>query len=428
MRAPPANASAPTLFGQGPRTGGLARSSVALSDPTDAPSENAALCAAPGFRLRLGYGYGALGLSIDGEDAGVSDVSGFELAAQIGASVTPAIDVGVALAAHVPDAWIARVSFRPATTPQFVLYEAALQRTTFDLVAALRYKALSIGGGVSMGVGVGGSGIGFELTQDAAGTRADAAADVELGYRAAPLVGVRVGLDRLSVGAAFRGASALDLRLESKSLVALTENPLNGVTTVQVSGASGYDPAAFDVGASVVLGAGFTVHAALEVALYSAAPPPVADVTIDVRLGTVPSLREARFVEPRFRDTLSPRVGVELRRPAEPRAPAGEAGAPAGEPVWRWALRAGYAIAPSPVPRQTGFTSYADATRHGLALGGGYRFGRALGVDLSANIAASLHLLAPRLEEKPSLSLPHARYEVGGHIGHGSVSLEAMWR
>lgn len=452
----PAIGSAPDLFGHGARSASIARADVARGDPTDAPPGNPALAAAAGFRLRVGYGYGAMGLTLNGKDAGVADVSGVDFAAQLGASITRDVTLGLALSAHIPDASIASIAFRPATEPQFPLYEAGLERATADLVVALRYGPVTVGGGASLGLRVAGGGTTLDLTQDAAGTHADAAADVDLPYRLAPLVGVRVGLGRLALGATFRGAMAVDLRLESETRVALTENPLNGATTVIVSGASGYDPARIGVGAALSLPAGVVAYGALEVALYGAAPPPVADVSIDVRLGTVPSQREARFIEPRFRTTISPRLGLELRRPEPqgalkpPALPRGEIrsserggssvasrkapAAPAeprdddAEPAWRWAIRAGYVLAPSPVPRQTGFTSYTDATRHGIALGGGYQIGRVMGVDLSANIAAELHLLATRREQKPGGALPFASYEVGGHILHGAASLEAAWR
>ncbi len=97
---------------------------------------------------------------------------------------------------------------------------------------------------------------------------------------------------------------------------------------------------------------------AIEYAVYSAAPAPIADVQIDVHLGTTPGLRPSPKLEPGFRDTVSPRVGVELRRPS------------ASAAAWRWAARAGYARVPSPVPDQKGFTTYLDATRHELAIGG----------------------------------------------------------
>lgn len=432
----PARASAPGVFGHGARSAALARADVAGGCPSGAAAGNAALGAAPGFRLRLGYAYSAVGLTLNGADAGVRDVSGVDVAAQLGAAISPLVDVGVALAAHIPDAGLAAISFRPATEPQFPLYEAALQRTSVDFVGSLRYGAVSVGVGVALGLGVAGDGTAFNLEQDATGVRADAAMDVELPYRLAPIIGARLELGRLALGAAFRGASAIDLRLESESRIALEDNPLNGTTRVQVRGASGYEPALVDLGAALSIGGVVVAHAALEYAIYSAAPPPVADVTVDVRLGTTPSQREARFIEPRFRDTLSPRIGVEIRGAAEEaragesvgRSSAARAGEPGSAAAWRWALRAGYALAPSPVPRQTGFTSYADATRHVLALGGGLHLGRAFGVDVSVDAAAGLHLFAARLEEKASDALPHARYEVDGRIWQGALSMEGAWR
>jgi hypothetical protein len=388
-------------------------------------------------------------LSLNGADAGVADVSGIDLAAQVGAEITPLVRAGIGLSVHLPDTSLATIAFRPATEPQFPLYESALQRTAADLGVALRYRWISIGGGASLGLRVAGNGTSFDLEQDAAGTHGDAAADVELPYLIAPLAGIRLSLGRLAIGAAFRGAMAVDMRLDNETRVALTDNPLNGTTTVKVSGTSGYDPARLNAGAAIAITAGFVAHAAMEVAFYSAAPPPVADVAIDVRLGTVPSLREVRFIEPRFRTTLSPRLALELRRPApskaleigEPFAQSGPTGPTTtaqlntntkrldeAEPPWRWAVRGGYVLAPSPVPPQTGFTSYADSTRHGISIGGGYNFGRALGVDLALNLAAEIHILEPRLEQKPSASLPHASYEVSGLLLHGSASLEAAWR
>jgi hypothetical protein len=455
-----ASATGPGTFGHGARSAGLAQSDIAGAEASNAAQANAALAATPGFRLRLGYAYGGLDLTINGESAGVRDASGLDLAAQFGAQVSREVTLGLALAAHIPDQYLARVAFRPATEPQFVRYEASLQRMTIDVVGALRYGPVAIGGGVASTLDVGGRGTDFTLGQDANGTYADATTDIELPYHFAPLIGVEVDLGRAAIGAAFHGPLAIDLRLESRNEIALADNPLNGTTTVLVTGASGYDPPLIDFGARFAVGAGLTAFAALEYAVYSAAPAPVADVVLDVRLGTTPGQREARFVEPRLRDTLSPRFGLEIVRPDTdaPPAPAhscspsplrGTAppddgrrrqlselstchchsrGDAAGPPPWRWSVRAGYVLSPSPLPPQNGFTSYADATRHGLALGGGYRFGRVAGVDLSAQLAGQLHLLATRLTQKPSPALPYAQYEVGGHMLYGAASIEGVWR
>lgn len=425
-----ARADAPSLFGLGARSAGLARAVVAAGDPADAPRENPAAAATPGLRLRLGYGYGALRLTFDHEDAGAPRASGIDMAAQYGAAAGPA-DLGFALAMHFPDQYLARISFRPATEPQFVLYEAPIQRVTVDLALALRWRWLSIGGGIAAGLSVGGDGTNFDVRQDARGAGASGSIDVALPYRLAPIAGIRADFGRFALGAAFRGPMALDLRLDSLATVALQDNPLNGTTTVRVRGSSGYDPAVITLGARARVAGGFFAMASLEYALYRFTPPPVADVTIDVHLGTTPGQREVRFPAPNFRDTLTPRVGFELRPSTSEPSPCahlhGDPSARGPAAIPRWAVRAGYAVAPSPVPAQIGFTTYADSTRHEIAIGGGAHLGRFAGVDLSIDVAGQLHLLEPRAVQKETLSLPYARHEVGGRILHGAATLEAAW-
>jgi long-subunit fatty acid transport protein len=413
LAAPPALADAPSMFGFGARAAGVARAGVADDDPGAAAREQPALAAAPGLRVRLGYGYGALGLTFDGKDAGVPHSSGVDLAAQYGAHVARAIDVGLALALHLPDSYLAQIAFQQATQPQFVLYDASLQRTAFDLAVAVRIGPVSIGGGVAMGLSVGGQGASFNLGQDAHGTNADGSVDVSLPYRFAPIAGVRADLGRVAIAASFRGPVSLGLAFDNRAAVDLKGNPLNGTTLVTVSGTSGYDPAVITLGAKVAIAGGLSLLGSLEYAVWRLSPPPVADVEIQVHLGTTPGLREVRFVDPRFRDTIAPRLGVELKRPSAE--------------AWRWAARAGYALLASPVPTQTGFTTYADATRHQIALGGGYHLGKIAGVDLALDAAAQLHLLATRTEDKSNPSLPYAQFEVGGHVVYGAVTLEAAW-
>jgi hypothetical protein len=411
-----ARADAAAVFGQGARSAGVARADTAGGGAADAPRVNAALAAEPGARARIGYGYAALGLDFNGRDLGVAHVSGVDLALQGGGRVSREVTIGAALAVHLPDPYLAAIAFRPATEPQFVLYEAPLRRTTVDFVAALRVGPVAIGGGVAAGLGVGGAGTAFTLGQDGGGTFADAGLDVALPYRFAPLFGLRVALGRAVLAASVRGSTAIDLRLDNAVAIRLNDNPLNGTTAVRVRGSAGYDPTTIDIGARVAVGGGLSLLGAIEYAAYSAAPPPSADVGIDVHLGTTPGLRPAFVFAPGFHDTVSPRVGAELRRPS------------ADDVAWRWAVRAGYARAPSPVPDQLGFTTFLDSTRHEVAIGGGYHVGRVAGVDLAVEIAAQLHVLTARAEEKPSASLPYARFESSGMIVDGAATLEAAWR
>ena len=409
----PARADTPGLFGFGARSAGLARAGVAADDAGAAARENPSLAATPGLRVQGGYGYGALALTFDGQDAGVPHASGVDLGAQYGVNVARAVDIGFALALHLPDGDLAGIGFRPATEPQFPLYEAPLQRTTFDLVAAVRLGPVWLGGGADVGVSVGGAGTHFVLGNDARGTVADGSVDVTLPYRATPVAGARVDLGRVTLGASVRGPMSLDLGLANSAVVNIPSNPLNGTTSVVVSGVNGWDPAVITAGAHVALASWIAVMASLEYAVYSAAPPPVAAVQIDVQLGTTPGLREVLFPSPRFRDTVAPRLAAEIRWPSAA--------------AWRWAARLGYAVLPSPVPRQSGFTTYADATRHQIAAGGGFHLGRLAGVDLAIEAAGQVHVLQPRSEDKDSPALPYAHFDVGGHILYASATLEAKW-
>lgn len=413
LAAAPARADAPLLFGFGARSAGLARAGVADDDAGAAARENPALAAMPGLRVRVGYGYGALALTFDGKDAGVPHASGVDIGAQYGVHVARAVDLGLALALHLPDSNLAALTFHPATEPQFPLYEAPLQRTSFDLVAAVRLGRIWLGGGASVGLSVGGGGTQFSLGPDARGVVADGSVDVTLPYRVTPVVGARVDLGRVTVGVSVRGPMSLGLRLDNAALVNINGNPLNGTTQVTVSGEDGWDPAVITAGAHVTLAPWIAVMGSLEYAVWSAAPPPVAEVQIDAQLGTNPGLRAVRFPSPRFRDTIAPRLAAEVRWPS-----------PAD---WFWAARLGYAVLPSPVPRQSGLTTYADATRHQLAAGGGVYLGKIAGVALVLDAAVQLHVLQPRSEDKDSPALPYAHFDAGGHILYAATTLEATW-
>lgn len=424
--ARPAAAAPGTTFGAGPRVEALARSTVAEGDTTDAATENASFAAAEGARARVGYGGSSLFLRVNDRDAGVAPVTGLDIGAHAGKRLGERLWAGVGLGLHAPDRQLARVSFRPATEPQFVLYEAVEQRLTMDLVAGVRYGRLAAGGGAALSLGVGGPGVDVDVTQDAKGPRADGALDIGLGYRFAPLVGLSAHLGRMRLGASFRGDLAVDLSLETVVRVALDGNPLNGVTTVLVRGPSGHEPARAGLGGSLLAAPGLRAFAAMEYVLYSAAPAPLAEVDIDVDLATKPALKEGRFEQPRFRDTLAPRLGVEWRYPAAP-LPASFLAEPAADP-WRVALRAGYTFAPSPVPPQTGLTSYADGSRHTAALGAAYHAGEVMGIDLTLSFAAQLHVLEGRREIKASPVLPFADYRVAGEIARASFALEGLVR
>ena len=419
-----ARADTSTFFGAGARSTALLRSDVADPDATTAPVQNAAHAALIGTRLRIGYMHGFLDLRLDGRTAPVRDIAGLDVAAQIGLQLPARISLGLALSAHMPNSAIAQISFRPGTEPQFFRYESVLQRATFDLTLGARRGPFGVGIGAALALDMGGSGTSFLLGQDAQGTYADATSDIRLDYRIAPIVGLSLDLGRISFGVTYRGALAVGLLVKSDIRIALAENPLNGTTSISVQGASGYDPARWTAGAKFTPHPRWAIFGALEYQQYHDAPAPVANVLLDVHLGTSPGRTEVEFVAPRFRDILVPRIGVEWTsgtgRPGDTRQ--------RNDQRLRWAARGGYELEPSPVPRQTGFTTYADATSHSFALGGGIGIGRYWGVDLRFDVAGRASILAPRTERKQHPALPYAKYEVSGKTFVGAISMEGTFR
>lgn len=423
-----AHATSASLLGFGARNTALAQSNVADASASTSATVNPAFAWKPGVRLFAGYGYGRMNLTFSGRDAHVRDVSGTELGLQIGGALAPdgSVSLGGSLDLHVPDQYQALIFFPQPTEVQFPLYDTSPQHTTADFALALRYRALSIGGGASVLASTGGAGANVHLAQDANGDYADSRTGVDLPYQVTPIAGAALVLGRFGVAARLRGAQYIGLTLPSVALVQLPGNPLNGTTDILAEGDGGYDPLTVDLGARFDVTRSVRVFGDLQYARWSADSSPDASVRLKLHLDVEPGEVIARFVDPRFRDTLSPRLGIEVR---VLQLPAGAVRTLPGErPPARLTLRAGWSVSPSPIPRQTGFTSYADATRHDFALGAGYHFGRVWGVELHADLALAVHVLLTRNFDKPNDALPNAHYSAGGRIYDAALSLGATFR
>jgi len=412
IAASSASATSSMLFGFGARSTALSQSD--LADPasvTGAITSPAAL-ADPGTRLMIGYGHGFTSLTFNGAGAGVRDIGGTDIAFQVGGRAWGAI-LGGGLSLHLPDRSLMSIGFVPGSEPQFVRFEPTAHRVEADMAVAVKLDRFALGAGVSTLVNAGGDGVAFRLAQDGGGTYADGKADVTLPYHFAPIASASVDLGPAAIAMRYRGSLSLDLDLATRADIDVTGNPLNGTTLVRASGASGYVPATLDFGARWSVGKWMKAMASLQYARWSAAPSPAADLRMDVGLGMTPGILEGSFANPRYRDTLSPRIGLELM-PLQKRE--------------QLALRAGYMLSPSPVPQPSGFATPADAAMHGLSLGAGWDFGRVWGVQLRADAAATLMLLPERAFDKPHELLPFAHYTAGGHIVHTALSLEGAWR
>jgi hypothetical protein len=404
-------AGAADLFGQGSRSASLAQADVAGADPAVAAYAGPTAAATPGARVLVGYARSLGRIRFQGEPAQLQDITGAELGMQYAVRLGEAASLGGALSLHLPDRGLARVSFRPASEPTFVRYEAAAHKTTVDAVLALRVGPVSAAVGAVAGAAAGGKGADVALPQDARGPHADGALDVELGYRLAPIVAVAVDLGPAALAFRLRGASSLPASIDSVARVSFRDNPLNGTTSVHVEGDAGYDPPSADLAARLGPLGPARAFIAIRYDRWRSAPPPVARFDVDIALGTSPSELLGAVGGARMRDTLSPRAGVEL--------------APDGAP---WAARAGYAYCPSPVVAASGFLTLVDAPRHVATLGGGVRLADVAGVDLSLDAHAALHLLSASSWSKGNLALPFADYSAGGHLWQGGLALTGGFR
>jgi hypothetical protein len=401
------------LFGCGPQSTSLAQSDLADAESTSSAYTNPALLARQGVAVALGYGHGWTHLTLSGKTAPVRDISGTDVALQLGGAAGKGVTVGWGMAMHLPDRSLARIAFSPGSEPLLLRFEPSGQTMTFDSAVALRYGPLAVGVGVSVLPKAGGEGVDLALGQDGNGAYADSKAELAIGYHAAPTAGAVVDLGSAALALRYRGAQSIGVEFETRANVNVTGNPLNGTTAVTVRGTAGYEPATVDLATRITVAPGVKAFLTLQYARWSAAPSPTAQLSLDVKLGLVPGQLEGNFVQPRLRDTISPRLGLEVH-------PGGEQGTVA--------LRAGYLFSPSPVPRQTGFSSQADAPMHGVSLGAGLDLGRLWGVALRVDAAAQLLVLQQRAFDKPSELLPFAHYTAGGSVAFSSIALQGAWR
>ncbi|MFN7955897.1 MAG: outer membrane protein transport protein [bacterium] len=154
-----------------------------------------------------------------------------------------------------------------------------------------------------------------------------------------------------SVGVTWRDAFSIPLQIPVT--VTLGPIPLN----IDLASSLLYSPQ------QVVLGfahRGEDLTVAVDVSWnqWSGYQPPTLELDLDVTIPIVPiDLKDAFNADPRTKDTVTPRVGIEWR-------------AWHGEKNDFW-LRGGYAFEPTPFPEQTALTTYLDGDRHLLSAGVG---------------------------------------------------------
>ena len=122
-------------------------------------------------------------------------------------------------------------------------------------------------------------------------------------------------------------------------------------------------------------------------------------------LDTAPALVETMPPAARFRDIVTPRVGVEWTHGA-------------------LRARAGGAYLPSPVPAQTGLASIADGARSLAALGLGYRIapGAILAAPIDLDLGIAWQHVRSATTPKDLTIAPGRSFSSGGDLVQGAAS------
>lgn len=309
-----------------------------------------------------------------------------------------------AFAAYLPVGNLIRAEGLDPQTPQFYMYQNLPDQLV--ILASLAWEPfdwLSVGLGMQVLANVFGDAR-FDL-DIVNGTLERQDFTVELRPKAAAIAGIHViPIPNLRIGLTYRQAIGLEFGLPAD----IDAGRVAGLG-LDVAGNVLYTPHQINTGVSYTFeDARVTVSAEVDVALWSLAPDPSPRVEVDFggdlleAFGledAVDIATEAPPVELHFKDTVTPRVGVEW------------------EPVYWFRLRGGYHFRPSPAPRATGSSSYLDNDVHAFSLGAAFIIDDPLGVHrnpVSIEIGNQLGWLPRRTVRKDNRSDPVGDLEHGG--------------
>ncbi|MFI5288392.1 MAG: OmpP1/FadL family transporter [Polyangia bacterium] len=408
-----ARANALDTFGFSARAESMAGAMAADARGYEAAHHNpAGVALADSIEVGVGYGGAVMGLTIDGQDARVTSARGTSIGLAIPLKWR-SLTVAFGVALYLPDQFVARIKLQPASEPHFALLDNDLQHVVVTPVLALRFgRWLSIGAGATVLADASGNGVNFDVGIVSGQKVGKASLDVGLPYRAAPVLGVTV-LPRpwLRLGAAWRGAIDLGLKLDILANVDIA-GVITGDTFISLRAINFYTPQKVSLGAAIDLDPSLTVSAELDWVDWSAFEGALPDLRVLAALGISPPLVQALFPSPRFNDVWTPRLGAEWRHDLSPRV--------------GFSARFGYAYEHSPVPPQTGLTSFADNDRHIVALGAGVELRRLLSFlprPVRLDVALQLHELTARTTVKDPRVFPGEGFTSGGYLLHLATTL-----
>lgn len=362
-------------------------------------------------RLALGWGGAGIRARLDGVDPKPQSPHGTSIGLVLPIRFFRAT-FALGAAFYLPDQSLARIHFQPSAAPQLFRLEGNLHHLVLHVTLAMRLGWFAIGGGASVLADAQGDGVRFDVGILGGEKTGRASLDVNLPIRAAALVGVwLLPHKRVRLGAQFRDRLDLRLRLDILANVRVTD-AISGDALVSLRSASFYTPRKVSVGASFDLPRHTSLHLAYDWLDWSAYRVAAPELRVLVALAIRPSLIDALVPQTPFVDGHVARIGLEHQRRVSERI--------------GLALRGGYVYESTPVPEQTGLTSYADHDRHTLSLGAGLELRRMVSVlprPLRIDAAFAVSLLPERHHHKLD---PYAGQDFSSQaqLYYGSLMLE----
>ncbi|HEY5948643.1 MAG TPA: outer membrane protein transport protein [Kofleriaceae bacterium] len=393
-------------IGFGAAASGMAGSRGALASGAEAAHSNPAGIARIGRpELLVGYQYSHERLELDGHDAGVLDAHGTSVGIAV-PFVIRNVQLATGVALYLPDQFLARLQLSPITEPHFVRFEHAAQRIVVEPVAALAFGHFAIGGGASLLADARSNDLTFDVGVVGGEKQGRASLDVAMPVRAAPLVGVWWRpAHMIELGATFRGELSLDLALDIQANV-LVPGVVMGDVSVALRSVSYYTPMRGALAAALHPTEDLAITGELAWERWSALGSGVPDLRVLVALDLAPPPPISTMQPPAsFKNIFTSRLGAEWT-------------------TGMLRLRAGAAYLPSPVPAQTGLTSFADGARTLATLGLGVRIppGKVLLQPIDFDLGIGWQHIRHDLVQKDQAMVPGGAFSSGGNVVQANIT------
>jgi long-chain fatty acid transport protein len=424
----PAAATPVDALGIGARSKAMAGATAALAEDYSANYYNPSqLAMFERLELSLGYTHASFNLESNSEPSALDPVDAWMFGVVAPGSIA-GIPVAFGMAAQLPAGYLSRSETIRETDPYWVFYEARMQLlyTSVNL-AVMPVDGWSLGVGTASlattrgGFQVRGTTVAAEFDRSEYESDLEHQIDARLVSTRYPQVATSLALDAAwRFGLSYREEAKLD------TVVAASLDTVIDGTIVEI-------PVRYDVlvrSVKMFIPRQLNLAAAwaperlrLELDLtwydWSSYRSPVSSTStefdadppegVTITLPMAPNVPPPE--DPRFRDRLVPRVGAEYTLPLGAR--------------FELPLRAGYSYEATPVPPQTGATSFLDSTRHLLSAGAGMKV-KGLDPVLAGGLRLDLAFQWGLLEEREQTKLNGDRLSSSGSfwVASADTSLE----